>query len=47
MIRERDKNRSVKTQTIIIKNVLRGAGQPKKTFIRTGQISDQLPAGSR
>jgi hypothetical protein len=47
MMRESDRNRSVKTQIIIMRNELSGSGTPKNTFNKTGQISDQEPAGRR
>jgi hypothetical protein len=33
MMSERDTNRSVKTQMMIMRKVLSGAGQPKNTFM--------------
>jgi hypothetical protein len=37
----------VKTQMMIMRKELSGKGTPKKTFSRTGQISDHEPAGKR
>ena len=46
-MRDKQGKRSVKQPMIIVRNELGGRGLPKKTFRRTGQISDQLPPGRR
>ena len=47
MMSDKLRKRSVKTQMMIIKNEDRGEGTPKKTLSRTGQISENEPAGKR